>query len=83
VAGGLLGVLVSMLNNGQAGLAIAAALLFSALVLLVARRRHRVVAGRTARGAWGNGPRGGLGGRAVPPSSGGSPGGRPPGASTA
>jgi predicted MFS family arabinose efflux permease len=42
VAGGLAGVLVSMLNNGTAGLAIAAAGLFVALVLLVARRRQRV-----------------------------------------
>ncbi len=42
VAGGLAGVLVSMLNNGQAGLAIAAAGLTLALVLLVARRRQRV-----------------------------------------
>ena len=46
VAGGLLGVLVSMLNNGQAGLAIAAALLTVALVLMVARRRRRVLAQR-------------------------------------
>jgi MFS family permease len=44
VAGGLLGVLVSMLNNGQAGLAIAAALLTAALVLMVVRRRRRVLA---------------------------------------
>jgi Major Facilitator Superfamily len=43
VAGGLLGVLVSMLNNGQAGLAIAAGLLFVALVLMVGRRRRRVL----------------------------------------
>jgi len=42
VAGGLAGVLVSMLDNGQAGLAIAAAGLAVALVLLVARRRQRV-----------------------------------------
>jgi hypothetical protein len=42
VAGGLAGVLVSMLNNGQAGLAIAAAGLTVALVLLIARRRARV-----------------------------------------
>ena len=42
VAGGLAGVLVSMLNNGQAGLAIAAAGLVVALVLLIARRRQRI-----------------------------------------
>jgi MFS family permease len=42
VAGGLAGVLVSMLDNGQAGLAIAAAGLTVALVLLVGRRRQRV-----------------------------------------
>jgi MFS family permease len=42
VAGGLAGVLVSMLNNGQAGLAIAAAGLTVALVMLFARRRQRV-----------------------------------------
>ena len=46
VAGGLLGVLVSMLNNGQAGLGIAAGLLFAALVLIVGRRRRRVLAQR-------------------------------------
>jgi MFS family permease len=46
VAGGLAGVLVSILGNGQAGLAIAAALLTAALVLLVARRRRRVLAQR-------------------------------------
>ncbi|HEV2258075.1 MAG TPA: MFS transporter [Streptosporangiaceae bacterium] len=46
VAGGLLGVLVSMLNNGQAGLGIAAGLLFAALVLMVVRRRRRVLAQR-------------------------------------
>jgi MFS family permease len=46
VAGGLCGVLVSMLNNGQAGLAIAAALLTVALVLIVGRRRRRVLAQR-------------------------------------
>jgi MFS family permease len=81
VAGGLLGVLVSMLNNGQAGLAIAAALLFAALVLLVGRRRHRVVASRAAsppsrgargaKGAWGDGQ--------SPQAQGGPRGGRPPG----
>jgi MFS family permease len=42
VAGSLAGVLVSMLNNGQAGLAIAAAGLALALFLLIARRRQRV-----------------------------------------
>jgi MFS family permease len=42
VAGGLAGVLVSMLDNGQAGLAIAAAGLTIALVILIGRRRHRV-----------------------------------------
>jgi uncharacterized membrane protein YfcA len=46
VAGGLVGVLVSILDNGQAGLAIAAALLTVALVMLVARRRRRVLAQR-------------------------------------
>jgi hypothetical protein len=46
VAGGLLGVLVSILNNGQAGLAIAAGLLTAALVLMVVRRRRRVLAKR-------------------------------------
>jgi hypothetical protein len=44
VAGGLAGVLVSILDDGQAGLAIAAALLTAALVILVARRRRRVLA---------------------------------------
>jgi hypothetical protein len=44
VAGSLAGVLVSILNNGQAGLAIAAAWLTVALVLLVARRRRRILA---------------------------------------
>ena len=42
VAGGLAGVLVSMLDNGQAGLAIAAGGLAVAAVLLVVRRRQRV-----------------------------------------
>ena len=46
VAGSLAGVLVSILNNGQAGLAIAAAWLTAALVLLVARRRRRILAAR-------------------------------------
>ncbi len=48
VAGGLAGVLVSMLDNGQAGLAIAAAYLTIALVTLVARRRRRILALRTS-----------------------------------
>jgi hypothetical protein len=42
VAGGLAGVLVSMLNNGQAGLAIAAAGLAIAAFALIARRRQRI-----------------------------------------
>ncbi|MBV9093880.1 MAG: MFS transporter [Streptosporangiaceae bacterium] len=44
VAGALAGVLVSMLDNGQLGLAIAAAGLTAALVMLVGRRRHRILA---------------------------------------
>ena len=46
VAGSLAGVLVSMLDNGQVGLAIAAACLTAALVTMVARRRRRVLAQR-------------------------------------
>ena len=46
VAGSLVGVLVSMLDNGQAGLAIAAGFLTAALVSLVARRRRRILAQR-------------------------------------
>jgi Major Facilitator Superfamily len=46
VAGSLAGVLVSMLDNGQAGLAIAAACLTAALVTLVGRRRRRILAMR-------------------------------------
>ncbi|HEX7160877.1 MAG TPA: MFS transporter [Trebonia sp.] len=42
VAGGLAGVLVSMLNNGEAGLGIAAGGLTVAVVVLVGRRRKRV-----------------------------------------
>ena len=42
VAGGLAGVLVSMLNNGQAGLGIAAGGLAVAVVILVGRRRQQV-----------------------------------------
>jgi len=48
VAGSLAGVLVSMLDNGQAGLAIAAACLTAALVSMVARRRRRILAQRTS-----------------------------------
>ncbi|HVT66252.1 MAG TPA: MFS transporter [Trebonia sp.] len=48
VVGGLAGVLVSMLNNGQAGLGIAAGLLAVAAVLLVGRRRARVRAAAAA-----------------------------------
>jgi MFS family permease len=44
VVGGLAGVLVSMLDNGQAGLGIAAGALLVAAVLLIGRRRQRVVA---------------------------------------
>jgi len=43
VAGGLAGVLVSMLDNGQAGLGIAAGALVVAAVLLVVKRRRRVL----------------------------------------
>src|SRR6185437_8234298 len=46
VAGSVAGVLVSMLNNGEVGLAIAAAFLTAALVSLVARRRRRILAAR-------------------------------------
>ena len=44
MAGGLVGVLVSMLNNGQAGLSIAAGGLLVALVLLVLRRTGSAIA---------------------------------------
>jgi hypothetical protein len=47
VAGSLVGVLVSMLDNGQVGLAIPAGGLTVALVALVSRRRRRVLAQRT------------------------------------
>jgi MFS family permease len=46
VAGSLAGVLVSMLDNGQAGLAIAAACLTAALVILITRRRQRILGQR-------------------------------------
>ncbi|HEY7278191.1 MAG TPA: MFS transporter [Trebonia sp.] len=48
VAGGLAGVLVSMLNNGEAGLGIAAGGLTVAVVVLVGRRRKRVRAATAA-----------------------------------
>jgi len=46
VAGSLVGVLVSMTNNGEVGLAIPAACLTAALVALVSRRRRRVLTQR-------------------------------------
>ena len=46
VAGSVVGVLVSILGNGQVGLAIAAAFLTLALVSLILRRRRRILAGR-------------------------------------
>lgn len=46
VAGGIAGVAVSILNNGQAGLAIAAAALTFALIAIVSRRRRRVMTDR-------------------------------------
>jgi hypothetical protein len=46
VAGGVAGVLVSMLNNGQVGLGIAAAFLTVAFFLLISRRRRRVLSRR-------------------------------------
>jgi hypothetical protein len=51
VAGGLAGVLVSMLNNGQAGLGIAAGGLTVATVLLAGRRRKRIRAAAAASSA--------------------------------
>jgi hypothetical protein len=42
VVGGLAGLLVSLLNNGQAGLAITAAFLATALFFLVTQRRQRI-----------------------------------------
>ena len=70
VAGGLAGVLVSMLDNGEAGLAIAAACLTAALISLVARRRRRILGVRAEA-------QGGLGGW-VPPGAGGAGGVVPP-----
>ena len=72
VAGSLAGVLVSILNNGEAGLAIAAAFLTLALVTLVARRRRRILGARAeAEAAYAASRRGGSGGRR-PPRRGGS-----------
>jgi MFS family permease len=48
VAGSLVGVLVSILDNGQLGLGIAAGCLTAALVTIVARRRRRILALRTS-----------------------------------
>jgi len=48
VAGSVAGVFVSMLNNGQAGLAIPAACLTAAVITLVTRRRRRILAQRVA-----------------------------------
>jgi hypothetical protein len=63
VAGSVAGVLVSMLNNGEVGLAIPAAGLTAALVTLIARRRRRILSQRQG----GSGGQGGTGGRASPP----------------
>jgi MFS family permease len=51
VAGGLAGVLVSMLDNGQAGLGIAAGALAVAAVLLMIKRRQRVRTQKSPRAA--------------------------------
>ncbi|HEY6295722.1 MAG TPA: hypothetical protein VIX15_08665, partial [Streptosporangiaceae bacterium] len=53
VAGSVAGVLVSMLDNGQAALAIPAVGLTVALVALIARRRRRILAQRSGRRARG------------------------------
>ena len=67
VAGSLAGVLVSMLDNGETGLAIAAACLTVALVTLVARRRRRILGARAeAEAAYAAAERGGSGGRRPP-----------------
>jgi MFS family permease len=49
VAGALAGVLVSMLNNGTAGLVIPAVFLTGMLVLMITRRRRRVLQAAEAR----------------------------------
>jgi len=51
VVGGLAGLLVSMLNNGQAGLAINSGFLAAALVYLVVQRRRRIRVSRESRAA--------------------------------
>jgi hypothetical protein len=68
VAGSLAGVLVSMLDNGEVGLAIAAACLTAALVSLVARRRRRILGARAEEeeAARARAERGGSGGRRPP-----------------
>jgi hypothetical protein len=66
VAGALAGVLVSMLDNGQTGLAIAAAGLTAALVALIAQRRRRILAQPRGERGGGQPPRTG-GPRGVPP----------------
>ncbi len=50
VVGGLVGLLVSMLNNGQAGLGITAACLAVALIYLIIQRRQRIRANRAQHG---------------------------------
>jgi Major Facilitator Superfamily len=66
VAGALAGVLVSMLDNGQIGLAIAAAGLTAALVALIGQRRRRILAQNRADGARAR-ARGARGGGQPPP----------------